>query len=416
MFNATIKKLLMLIVFVVFCTDILGMEVEGFTEDLKSSKLQCNWDLAEESVRQTERDSSPFTATKYKRANIEEIQEGTFCHHNAGRFSRRFFLMTALSLIFSASVDSFHLPITFSGFLTSNWRFKNSSSPFCITRANAKNGFKGIGNVRNILKRSSLDAVDSSAENIVSSGEHSRACYQEDLSYIHEKGFTSFVREISPSILEKMRHYNINNGTVIDIGCGGGFWINRLIENGYSAIGVDISPSMIEIAKKNAPLGTFFIESFVDYKFPPCRVVTALSECFNYLTGDEKDCLETLRTFFERVYASLEPGGLFIFDVSEPGRGNGKIPTQMHRHGDDWTVSVDIKEFPDTRSLTRSIVMYRKVNNFYRRSEEIHTVRLYKRKDMLDILRRAGFQVSVVKKYDGYAFKKGHVGYIARKK
>lgn len=44
--------------------------------------------------------------------------------------------------------------------------------------------------------------------------------YQEDLAYVHDVGFTTFVRGAAPGILEILRRQGIRGGLVIDLGCG----------------------------------------------------------------------------------------------------------------------------------------------------------------------------------------------------
>jgi len=42
-----------------------------------------------------------------------------------------------------------------------------------------------------------------------------------------------------------------DSGRVLDIGCGTGAFLFCLSENGYQAVGVDFSPSMLRAAKKS---------------------------------------------------------------------------------------------------------------------------------------------------------------------
>ena len=48
-----------------------------------------------------------------------------------------------------------------------------------------------------------------------------------------------------------------SGGTIIDIGCGSGRDVKKFSERGFRVTGIDFSPSMIEIAKRNAPKATF---------------------------------------------------------------------------------------------------------------------------------------------------------------
>lgn len=51
---------------------------------------------------------------------------------------------------------------------------------------------------------------------------------------------------------------------VLDVGCGGGTKSKYLIQKGLNVIGIDFSGKMIEIAKREAPNGTFIVKDLAD--------------------------------------------------------------------------------------------------------------------------------------------------------
>lgn len=236
--------------------------------------------------------------------------------------------------------------------------------------------------------------------------------YQEDLAYVHDVGFTTFIKESAPAILKLMKDHGIKQGQVVDLGCGSGVWAKQLIDEGYQILGIDISPEMIAIAKKRAPQADLRVGSFLEIDLPRCSVITALSEIFNYLF-DESNNLARLTDFFRKVYQALEPNGLFIFDVAEPGR-IGKI-NQKNFMTDDWAMLVNYSEDSKTSLFTREITLFRKINDLYRRSHETHRLQLYKGSQLATILRKIGFRVKLVRGYGKYRFPKSYIGFIATK-
>lgn len=239
--------------------------------------------------------------------------------------------------------------------------------------------------------------------------------YSDDLAYIHDVGHGDFARESAPGLLEIIRGSGLDGGRVVDLGCGSGIWARALTDAGFRVHGVDISPGMIRIARKRAPRARFRVGTLFDTEIPPCEVVTSLGECLNYLF-DETNSRRRLRTLFGRVAAALAPGGLFIFDVIQPGYLGGAGEDFRCVHGNDWTICLTVREEAARRRLVRDMTVFRKAGALYRRRREVHRLRLYDGHAVAADLRSLGFTVRRVKGYGVLRFKKTHVGFIARRK
>lgn len=94
---------------------------------------------------------------------------------------------------------------------------------------------------------------------------------------------------------------------VLDAGCGMGGSTNWLSENiGCGVIGVDISPTQIEVAKANAIVGTrFYNMDFCETSFP--------SEWFTVVWALESVChAPDKQKFVREAYRLLRPGGRLV--------------------------------------------------------------------------------------------------------
>ena len=236
--------------------------------------------------------------------------------------------------------------------------------------------------------------------------------YNQDLAYVHNVGFGSFAEQSAPGVLDILRRSGISSGLVTDLGCGGGLWARRLVDAGYTVLGIDLSPHMIAMARQRVPEGTFRTGSFLDVHFPPCAAITSLGECFNYLF-DKRNGRSALRRLFRRAYRALQPGGVLVFDVAEPGRAEGW--DRRFWVGRDWVCLTEYDHDQRRNRLTRRITTFRMAGRWYRRAEETHVQQLYEGSQVASDLRRIGFRVQTVRGYGAYRFPKALVGLIARK-
>ena len=238
--------------------------------------------------------------------------------------------------------------------------------------------------------------------------------YKEDLAFIHDIGYGDFALESTPGILEILDQSKIRDGLVVDLGCGSGLWARELTNAGYRVLGVDISGSMIDIARRRVPEAEFRIGSLFEADIPPCNAVTALSEVLNYLFDPGNDHQTRVR-LFHRIYDALTPGGDFVFDIAEPGQVTQETTTRGFSEGEDWVVLIEKDENREQGTLTRRITTFRSVGKLYRRDDEVHIQRLYKATDIASELRQVGFLVQPMRDYGRYRLPAAHTAFVARK-
>ncbi len=238
--------------------------------------------------------------------------------------------------------------------------------------------------------------------------------YKEDLAFIHDVGHGDFALKSAPGILEILAQSKIREGLIVDLGCGSGLWAQELAKANYSVLGIDISESMIGIARTRVPNAEFRIGSLFKADIPPCNAVTSLGECLNYLFDPDSN-RQTLIQLFRRIYSALTPGGVFIFDIAEPGQVIEGTTTRGFSEGEDWVVVFEKEEEQELGTLTRRITSFRKVGEHYRRDDEVHRLQLYESTDVARELRQVGFGVQTIRSYGQYYLPRNHAAFIARK-
>lgn len=241
----------------------------------------------------------------------------------------------------------------------------------------------------------------------------SKGPYREDLAYIHNVGHADFILRSAPGLLEILADNGIRDGLVVDLGCGSGQWARELLRTGYRAYGIDISEAMVSLARQKAPEAEFRVGSLFEEEIPPCNAVTAISEVLNYLFDPENEELG-LDRLFRRVYAALRPGGIFVFDVLGPGQASGG-PVRGFSTGPDWAVLNEKEEDTEKSTMERRIVSFRKVGDLYRRTDEVHRVRLYGPEEISAGLNRAGFEATAMDSYGRNRLGENHTAFVARR-
>jgi SAM-dependent methyltransferase len=233
--------------------------------------------------------------------------------------------------------------------------------------------------------------------------------YQGDLAHIHVDGGFHW-EGAAAALLAWLKQNNIRSGLVVDLGCGGGQWLRRLNKTGYESCGIDVSPSMIQLAKKASPASQLICGSFSAIELPKCDAITSLGEPLNYLNSGP-----AVRRTMRNVFSAIRPGGLFIFDVRHPAR-KPFTSRETHRTADGWFCHALIEEDSRTGELVRYITTFRQTKaGQYRRNNEVHRLRLFPQAEMAGWLRAIGFRVQHRRSYGSYQLGPTQSVFICRK-
>jgi SAM-dependent methyltransferase len=247
-------------------------------------------------------------------------------------------------------------------------------------------------------------------------GHRSGGAYRRDLAAIHDAGFPDLAAHAALVLIGALRRSGLVSGLVVDLGCGGGVLAERVAGAGYDALGVDISPALVALARRRVPAAHFVVGSWLDAGLPACAGVAAVGECLNYLF-DPRNTGAARRDLFGRVYGALPRGGVFLFDIAGPGRVPRECGTQTsaHRVEEDWAVLMTAREDRRRRLLERRITTFRRVGDLYRRSHEVHRLRLLAPGRVRAELEATGFAVRLLAGYGRLRFPPGLCGILARK-
>ncbi len=238
------------------------------------------------------------------------------------------------------------------------------------------------------------------------------ADYGKDLAYVHDAGFLQLAEQAAPVVAQMLAERGIERGHVVELGSGSGATAQVLTEAGHRVLGIDASRAMVELARARAPAASFRVGSWAETQLPECDAVIAIGEVLGYV-GSARGTKNELEEVFRRVRGALRPNGIFIFDLAIPGRVPGGEDS-AYRVGDDWAILYTATEAGPR--LQRRITTFRRIGGgaTYRRTEEVHRLRLWHTREIDKMLREARFRVQIRRGYGGGAFAPGHRVFIAR--
>jgi SAM-dependent methyltransferase len=235
--------------------------------------------------------------------------------------------------------------------------------------------------------------------------------YHADLAHVHDDGFGGPARGAAETLLAALARAGVSSGRVVDLACGSGILSQRLSDAGFAVLGIDLSPDMLDLARRRAPKAEFVKGSLLSAELPACVAVAIVGEGVNYLF-DETHSKRAVAKLFGRIYEALSPGGVLLFDAAGPRRE----PARNFREGDGWAVLFESKADARRKILTRTITTFRRAGELYRRDEEVHRLRLLAPDEVLALLRVAGFRARVLSAYGAFRFPPGWAGFLATKR
>lgn len=197
---------------------------------------------------------------------------------------------------------------------------------------------------------------------------------------------------------------------ILDLGCGSGVLAARLAEQGHAVTGIDISASMIAMARQRVPNASFQVASIYDIPLPDCDGVCAIGEVLNYVS-EEPHAPEVLPALFRRIRDCLSPSGIFLFDIVTSDLEVVASSRTIELDA-DTRISVTVSSDPAAPIVERRIQVWeRHTAHADTPYVEIHRQQLLDPEAVTDLLRRTGFSPVRIQGYGGRPFRTGVTGF-----
>ena len=211
-------------------------------------------------------------------------------------------------------------------------------------------------------------------------------------------------REWADFLQEILQKEGINDGLVLDLGCGTGSMTEELAGRGYDMIGVDNSEDMLEIAmEKRQESGhdiLYLLQDMQEFElYGTVRAVVSVCDSVNYVT--EKEELEQV---FRLVNNYLDPGGIFVFDFNTEYKyrevlGDRTIAENREDSSFIWDNYYYEEEHVNEYELTL-FIQEADQKELYHKYQETHFQRAYTLEEIRELLEKSGLRF--VAAYEDY--------------
>ena len=193
-------------------------------------------------------------------------------------------------------------------------------------------------------------------------------------------------------IVKELKNALIQDGLLLDLGCGTGTLTRMLADEGYDMIGVDGSEEMLMEAREKTD-GTDILYLCQDMRafelYGTVRAVVSTCDTMNYLLT-RSDFIQTVRL----VNNYLDPGGLFIFDLNTLYKfrevmGNTTIAESGEDASFIWDNFFDEETGRNEYDLTLFI---RREDGLFERKIEVHEEQGYTTEEVMGFLEAGGME------------------------
>jgi cyclopropane fatty-acyl-phospholipid synthase-like methyltransferase len=180
--------------------------------------------------------------------------------------------------------------------------------------------------------------------------------------------------------------YNVK--TLLDVGCGRGGFMRRMISDGVKCKGVDLSSIMVEECKTQGLDAECIAAKDVDGKYD---AIVSIFDVLNFM--DKEELLE----FLEAMAEKLNDDGIFIADINTLYGFKDVAEGTMSNDTDDEFLNVDAV-FEDNELHTTFTLFEKESDGRYKKYQDtivqyFHKIELFKKLKGLELVEKQTFSL-----------------------
>lgn len=199
--------------------------------------------------------------------------------------------------------------------------------------------------------------------------------------------------------------------TVLDLTCGTGSQVFFLTARGYTVIGTDFSPALLEIAKKRARREKIKVK-LIEGDMRTLKVGTfdAAITIFNAIGHLTKSGFEKA---IKNIYQNLKTGGIYVFDIlnleAMTDKAVANLSYSVHKKIQDtqiYLAQCSTVNRDNGRFTSYEYYLLQKNADKPQRFDNVFSLQLYTAQELKNMLAKNGFETIGQYGMDGAAFSK----------
>lgn len=204
-------------------------------------------------------------------------------------------------------------------------------------------------------------------------------------------------------VKELLKEYGVDEGLVLELGCGTGTMTEILASAGYDMIGIDQSEEMLEEAlEKKQESGheiLYLCQDMQEFElYGTVRAIICICDSMNYILEED----EVLGILSSAAHNYLDYGGLFIFDLNTEYKyreilGEQTIAENREEGSFIWENYYDEESMINEYDLT---LFVKEPSGLYRKEEENHFQRAYSLDTIRELVEKSGLNLLHI--YDAF--------------
>lgn len=198
-----------------------------------------------------------------------------------------------------------------------------------------------------------------------------------------------------------LRKYKIENGIILELGCGTGSLTELLAKKGYDMIGVDISEEMLDMAmekKERSGLDILYLlQDMREFElYGTVSAVISICDSMNYILEYEE-----LVQVFTLVNNYLDPNGIFIFDLNTEYKYRNLLTDRtIAENREEGSFIWENYYYEDEKINEYDLTLFIKEQELYRKYTETHYQRCYYLEEIRQALTESGLELLAI--YDAF--------------